>query len=63
MVGSALARIGLSGADLQGADPVLVLVDEAARRYSDLEALAGRVRALVREGVTAGVRGAQPAPV
>jgi predicted nucleotidyltransferase len=65
LVVSALARIGLSGLDLHGADPVLVLVDEAERRYSDLEGLAGRVRELVRQGANrpaAGDRhGPQPA--
>jgi hypothetical protein len=46
----ALARIGMASADLRGADPVVVLVDEAERRYSGLEALAERVRDLVRGG-------------
>jgi predicted nucleotidyltransferase len=67
LVGSVMARIGLSGVDLHGADPVLVLVDEAERRYSELEGLAGRVRDLVRQGSvraasTSGDRpGSQPA--
>jgi predicted nucleotidyltransferase len=50
LLGQALARVGMGALDLQGSDPILALVDEAERRYGELEALAGRVRDLVRQG-------------
>jgi hypothetical protein len=49
LLGQALARIGMRAPDLQAGDPMLVLVDEAERRYTELESLAERVRNLIRE--------------
>jgi predicted nucleotidyltransferase len=49
LLGKALARMGMSAPDVQGANPMLVLVEEVERRYSTLEPLAERVRDLVRE--------------
>ena len=46
----AFSRVGMEPPDLPGAQPILALVDEAERRYSELELLAGRVRDLLREG-------------
>jgi predicted nucleotidyltransferase len=49
LLGRALARMGMTAPDVQGSNPMLVLVDEVERRYSQLEPLAERVRALIRE--------------
>lgn len=49
-VAQAFARVGMEHPDLPGAQPILALVDEAERRYTELESLAGRVRDLLREG-------------
>lgn len=49
LLGKAVARMGMSAPDVQGSNPMLALVDEVERRYSELEPLAERVRDLVRE--------------
>jgi hypothetical protein len=68
LLGKAQARMGMSAPDLQGANPMLVLVDEVERRYSTLEPMAERVRDLVREVMAEGsgsrmVSSSQPARV
>jgi hypothetical protein len=55
LLSQALARIGMSSVDVAGTDPILMLIDEAERRYSVLESLAEQVRTLVREGAQQGV--------
>jgi predicted nucleotidyltransferase len=49
LLGKAMARMGMTAPQVQGSNPMLALVDEVQRRYSQLEPLGERVRALVRE--------------